>query len=102
MDESRVVPHGSHFARPQSHDGTEDNLTWLHRCTVAPVEYFYIDFGLATSWPGGKETATCQGVRGGGYKDAPELSTGAPYNLFPLDIYQLGQAMLDVIKVGAH
>jgi glucose/arabinose dehydrogenase len=49
MDETHVVPKGSHFGWPESHDGTHYNLTWQHRCTVAPVDYYYIDLGLS-SW----------------------------------------------------
>lgn len=101
MDESRVVPKGSHFARPDSHNGTWPNLTWRYRCKVAPVEYYYIDFGLASWWPGGKGIAHRRGVCGQ-YKDAPELSHTVDYNPFPLDIYQLGKTILEVSRVSGY
>jgi len=97
MDETRVVPKRSHFMRPDGHDGINFNLTWKHRCTVAPVQYFYIDFGLSGWYPQGHESATAVGASGQ-LKDLPEFSTSAPYNLFKLDICQLGRTILEVIQ----
>ena len=99
MDEPRVIPKGSHFGRPDSHDGSGYNLTWLHRCSVAPVDYYYIDFGLSAWYPRGKETARNIGVVGQ-VKTVPELSDTVPYNPFQVDIYQLGHTILKVIEVG--
>jgi hypothetical protein len=99
MDESRVVPKGSHFVFPVSHDGVNYNLRWRHRCTVAPVDYFYIDFGLSMWHPDGHESATAIGVVGQ-LKDIPELSATVPYNPFKLDICQLGRTILEVIEVS--
>ncbi|KAK7063709.1 kinase domain-containing protein [Favolaschia claudopus] len=47
MDESRVVPAGSHFRKPRSHTGIPGIFSWRNRCSVGPVEYYYIDFGLS-------------------------------------------------------
>jgi hypothetical protein len=99
MDETHIVPKGSHFARPESHDGTHYNLTWRHRCTVAPVDYYYIDLGLSSWWPQGPEHAAILGISGQ-YKDVPELSRTVPYNPFKVDIYQLGRTILEVVKVS--
>jgi hypothetical protein len=99
MDETRVVPNGSHFTNPYGHDGVNSNLTWQHRCTVAPVQYFYIDFGLSGRYPEGQDSALAVGVSGQ-LKDLPEFSSSAPYNLFKLDICQLGRTILEVIKVN--
>lgn len=101
MDESRVVPKGSHFGRPYSHDGCGFNLTWRHRCSVAPVDYYYIDFGLSAWYPDGKEDALRIGVVGQ-VKSVPELSATVPYNHFKVDIYQLGYTILEVIEVGTR
>jgi hypothetical protein len=98
MDETRVVPKGSHFSRSFSHDGVYSNLTWRHRCTVAPVNYFYIDFGLS-SWHASHHESDTLGVAGQ-LKNIPELSDTVPYNPFTLDIYQLGRTIMDVIKVS--
>jgi len=99
MDETSVVPKRSHFARTDSHDGVHLNLTWRHRCTVAPVQYFYIDFGLSGYYPHGQESATAFGTMGQ-IKDIPEFATSSPYNLFKLDICQLGRTFLEVIEVS--
>jgi hypothetical protein len=99
MEESRVVPKGSHFKFSSSHDGVNLNLTWQHRCTVAPVRYFYIDFGLSRWHPHGHESAKALGVVGQ-LKDIPELSATVPYNPFKLDICQLGRTILEVIEVS--
>ncbi|KIM71401.1 hypothetical protein PILCRDRAFT_17110 [Piloderma croceum F 1598] len=97
MDASRVVPKGSHFIRDFGHDGVNCNLTWRHRCTVGPVQYFYIDFGLSMWHPHGYESAKALGIVGQ-VKDIPELSDTVPYNPFKLDICQLGRTILKVSK----
>ena len=99
MDESRVVPKGSHFMLPFSQDGVGYNLQWRHRCTVAPVDYFYIDFGLSMWHPDGHDSAAAIGVVGQ-LKDIPELSNTVPYSPFKLDICQLGRTILEVIEVS--
>ena len=99
MDASHVVPKGSHFIHDFGHDGVNCNLTWRHRCVVAPVQYFYIDFGLSMWHPHGHESAKALGVVGQ-IKDIPELSDTVAYNPFKLDICQLGRTVLKVIKVN--
>jgi hypothetical protein len=99
MDESRVVPKGSHFILPSSHNGVSFNLTWKHRCTVEPVQYFFIDFGLSKWYHNGPENATALGVVGQ-LKDIPELSDTVPYNPFKLDICQFGRTILEVMKAS--
>jgi len=98
VDESQVVPKGSHFVFPVSHDGINYNLRWRHRCTVSPVNYFYIDSGLSMWHQDSHESATAIGVVGQ-LKDIPELSATVPYNPFKLDICQLGRTILEVIEV---
>ncbi|KAJ6463457.1 kinase-like domain-containing protein [Mycena sanguinolenta] len=90
MDESRVVPRGSHFSRPNTHTGLNTRIFfWNDRCTVSPVEYYYIDFGLSMYYPNGKETAlNCGTLRT--FPTIPELSLTVPYNPFMVDICQLG------------
>lgn len=100
MDEQRVVPQGSHFAAPKTHNGFKPSLNSRDRCKVAPVSYFYIDFGLSSQWPNGKQTARRLGVVGG--VQAPELSTTVAYNPFPSDIYQLGATLLEVSQVSDY
>ncbi|KAJ6489430.1 hypothetical protein DFH09DRAFT_948109 [Mycena vulgaris] len=39
MDESRVVPAGSHFCAPRTHTGFPGIFSWENRCCVGPVNY---------------------------------------------------------------
>lgn len=100
MDETRVVPKRSHFCHPWTHDGVRANIMWRHRCTVAPVNYFYIDFGLSIWCSEGQEDTAAIGVFGQ-IKEVPELSDTVPYNPFKVDIYHLGYTILDIIKVNS-
>ncbi|KAJ7768511.1 kinase-like domain-containing protein [Mycena metata] len=89
MDESRVIPKGSHFSDPRTHNGFYRLFSWNDRCTVLPVDYYYIDFGLSLYFPDGKDTALyCATLRT--FPNIPELSQDVPYNPFPVDIFQLG------------
>jgi hypothetical protein len=92
-------PPWSHFARPWSHDGTEYNLMWHHRCRVAPVDYHYIDFGLSGCYPYGHDSAFAMGVCGQ-VKTVPGLSDTISYNPFKVDIYQMGYTILEVVSVS--
>ncbi|KAJ6463415.1 kinase-like domain-containing protein, partial [Mycena sanguinolenta] len=90
MDESRVIPRGSHFALPHTHMGAHDQLfSWKNRCTVGPVAYHYIDFGLSLYYQDGKNTAQWTGTLRT-FRNIPELSLTVPYNPFMVDICQLG------------
>ncbi|KAJ7854995.1 kinase-like domain-containing protein [Mycena olivaceomarginata] len=91
MDESRVIPQGSHFARPETHTGIYHHqlFSWNDRCTVSPVKYYYIDFGLSLHFPGGRAGALTDGTLRT-FPTIPELSLTVPYDPFPVDIFQLG------------
>ncbi|KAJ6621023.1 kinase-like domain-containing protein [Mycena sp. CBHHK59/15] len=97
MDESRVVPRGSHFCRPRTHNGFYNLFSWKNRCSVGPVEYYYIDFGLSMYFPDGKDTALTLGTLRT-FKTIPELSLDVPYNPFKVDVFQLGLTMHKIIK----
>ncbi|KAJ7074533.1 kinase-like domain-containing protein [Mycena amicta] len=86
MDESRVVPEGSHFCLPRTHAGLYELFCWNDRCSVGPVDYYYIDFGLSKYFPEAQDVP-----------DIPELSLHIPYNSFPVDIFQLGITMHKLI-----
>ncbi|KAJ7655834.1 kinase-like domain-containing protein [Mycena polygramma] len=96
MDESRVVPRGSHFATPDTHSGYYGLFCWNDRCAVSPVSYYYIDFGLSLHFPNGKDTALHLSTLRT-FPDIPELSQTVPYNPFQVDIYQLGLTMHKLI-----
>ncbi|KAJ7186644.1 kinase-like domain-containing protein [Mycena filopes] len=96
MDESKVVPKGSHFSNPTTHTGLRGVFYWNDRCTVGPVDYFYIDFGLSLHFPNGQDTALHLATLRT-FPDIPELSQTVPYNPFKVDIFQLGLTAHKVI-----
>ncbi|KAJ7666678.1 kinase-like domain-containing protein [Mycena polygramma] len=104
MDESRVIPKGSHFAEPRSHTGFYGLFSWNNRCTVGPSSYFYIDFGLSLYYPNGKDTALHLGTLRT-FRTIPELSQTVPYNPFKVDIFQLGltiRKLIDACSISFH
>ncbi|KAJ7512956.1 kinase-like domain-containing protein [Mycena galericulata] len=96
MDESRVIPKGSHFSNPRTHTGFHNLFSWNNRCTVGPVDYYYIDFGLSLYFPDGKDDALYLATLRT-FPTIPELSQTVPYNPFPVDIFQLGLTMHQLI-----
>ncbi|KAJ7112949.1 kinase-like domain-containing protein [Mycena epipterygia] len=96
MNESQVVPKGSHFSDPRTHTGFYRLFSWNDRCTVDPVHYYYIDFGLSLYFPEGKDTARQLGTLRT-FPTIPELSYNVPYNPFNVDIFQLGLTMHKLI-----
>jgi hypothetical protein len=95
MDESGVVPTGSHFCRPWTRNGMK-KISWHDRCTVAPIRYYYIDFGLSTR----QKDAIALGIFGQ-VKTVPEQSETIPYDPYKADVYQLGYTFLEIIEVRA-
>ncbi|KAJ7172965.1 hypothetical protein C8R43DRAFT_874124 [Mycena crocata] len=98
MDESRVVPNGSHFCKSRTHHGHSSLFSWRNRCSVSPVDYYYIDFELTTHYPIGNDHAEALGNYGSWRKPIPELSASVPYNPFKVDICRLGLTIRDIIK----
>ncbi|KAK7031958.1 kinase domain-containing protein, partial [Favolaschia claudopus] len=96
MDESRVVPTGSHFTSPKSHTGYPGIFSWNNRCSVSPVRYYYIDFGLSMYFRKGRDAALTTGTLRT-FNTIPELSLTVPYNPFKVDIFQLGLTMHKLI-----
>ncbi|KAJ7078432.1 kinase-like domain-containing protein [Mycena belliarum] len=96
MDETRVVPKGSHFSNPRTHTGYYDLFSWNPRCAVGPVDYYYIDFGLSLYFPDGQDTALHLATLRT-FPNIPELSQTVPYNPFKVDIFQLGLTMHKLI-----
>ncbi|CAK5263609.1 unnamed protein product [Mycena citricolor] len=96
MDESEVVPRGSHFAFPDTHEGDLTFFYWRNRCSTGPTRYYYIDFGLSLHFPQGKQSALHTGTLRT-FPTIPELSLDVPYNPFYVDVYQLGLTMQRII-----
>ncbi|KAJ7842695.1 kinase-like domain-containing protein [Mycena leptocephala] len=100
IEESRIIPKGSHWCNPDSHSGFPgDFFSWKNRCSLRPaVQYYYIDFGLSKHFPGGKESARITATLRT-FPMIPELSLTVPYNPFYVDVFQLGLAMSRIIDV---
>ncbi|KAJ7697960.1 hypothetical protein B0H16DRAFT_1839437 [Mycena metata] len=79
MEESRLIPKGSHWCHPDSHTGFSWHFfSWKNRC--------------------GKESARIAGTLRP-FPMIPELSLTVPYNPFYVDIFQFGLAMSRIIDV---
>ncbi|KAJ7051155.1 hypothetical protein C8F01DRAFT_1340619, partial [Mycena amicta] len=98
MDATNVIPHDFHFTFDGTVNGSFASRTrWRDRCSVAPVKYYFIDFGLSDYYEEGLELARDVGILGQD-KTVPELSDTLPYNPFQVDIYQLGNVFIDLSK----
>ena len=93
-----MVPKGSHFCKPKSHDGLKDGLEWKSRWSVRPVQYYFVDFGISVRCAT-KDTKVL-GLMAQD-KSIPELSDSIPYSPFPVDIYELGNVLRECIEVSA-
>lgn len=98
MDHTKVIPKGFHPQAPWSTDGTTVNLKWRPRYSVAPVDYYIIDFGLTTWFRFPGQTSMSTGIFGQD-KTVPELSEIVPYDTYKVDIYQLGRVINMLIEV---
>ncbi|KAJ6478072.1 kinase-like domain-containing protein [Mycena vitilis] len=100
VEESRLIPKGSHWRGVNSHTGFGGHFfSWKKRCCLfPPIRYYYIDFGLSHHFPSGKSSARISGMLRT-FPMIPELSFTVPYNPFYVDIFQLGLAMSRVIDV---
>ncbi|KAJ7019349.1 hypothetical protein C8F04DRAFT_336368 [Mycena alexandri] len=100
MEESRLIPNGSHWCDPTTHSGFHSHFfAWKNRCALHPaVQYYYIDFGLSRHFPAGRKSARMKGTLRT-FPMIPELSLTVPYNPFYVDVFQLGLAMGRLIDV---
>jgi hypothetical protein len=99
MDTSKVIPKGFHFAFWRSHDGVvTKRFEWRERWSVRPIQYYFIDFGLSCHYPAGLTNIRDLGIFGQD-KTVPERSLTVPYDPFKLDIYQLGNVIIQVAEV---
>ncbi|CAA7270064.1 unnamed protein product [Cyclocybe aegerita] len=97
MDISKVMPTGYHFSNWMTEDGRKKPLQWFPRKSVAPVKYYYIDFGLSYRFPSDATSFNLMGVVGQD-KTVPEKFAKAPYDAFKLDIYQLGNVIAELLE----
>lgn len=99
MDVSKIIPKGYHFLDWRTHDGVNLKLDWRDRWSVRPIEYFFIDFGVSYQYPPGL-TGILDTGRYGQDRSVPELSDTVLYDPFKLDIYQLGNVIINVANVS--
>ncbi|KAF7310381.1 Protein kinase domain-containing protein [Mycena chlorophos] len=85
MDASQVIPEGYHFHADWAEEqNLGQHYRWRDRCSVRPVRYYFIDFGLSAYHPHGPGSASQLAVR----------------SIWPgqkLDVYQLGNVFLEVL-----
>ena len=99
VDPSKLCPEGFHFAEPTLQDDFETPSKWLERRSVAPLNYYFVDFEMAEYFPPGTDDRLCLGIYGQ-EKDVPEMSMTIPYDPFKLDVFQLGSAMTHLMEVS--
>ncbi|KAG5728903.1 hypothetical protein E4T56_gene3822 [Termitomyces sp. T112] len=98
MDGSKVIPCGTHFARPHTHDGLSKTFKWRQRWSVRPVQYYYIDFDISRRYPPElKDVDLKEMNRTGQDRTLPEFKMSGPYNPFKADTYQLGNVILKLL-----
>ncbi|TRM61134.1 hypothetical protein BD626DRAFT_406224, partial [Schizophyllum amplum] len=97
MNSDELLPGGFHFASPYCTPAGRYGLVFRDRAEVRPIQYFAVDMGLSSCLPSRRSLVT--GVFGQD-RTVPELSWDIPYDPFKVDIYQLGQVILqDMVNV---
>ncbi|KAJ6498151.1 kinase-like domain-containing protein [Mycena vitilis] len=97
VDATRMIPLGWHFIAPYSHCGTKVGIRSRPRSSVRPVNYYIIDFGLSQEYFVPPEDIRVVGKYGQD-KTVPELSHSVAYNPFKVDVYQLGNVIMELIE----
>ena len=69
------------------------------RRSVAPLEYYFIDFEASVRFTPEEKNPLCVGIFGQEYA-VPELSETVPYNPFMVDVYQLGSIFPRLFKAS--
>ncbi|KAJ6461320.1 hypothetical protein C8R45DRAFT_1028057 [Mycena sanguinolenta] len=98
MDASHVVPRGWHFEAPWTRCGKGEGIKSVPRSTVGPIAYYVIDFGLSDRFFDVRPEDVLDVGKYGQDKTVPELSETVPYNPFKVDIYQLGNVIMELVK----
>ncbi|KAG6897209.1 hypothetical protein C0993_007673 [Termitomyces sp. T159_Od127] len=95
MDASKLIPRGFHPIMNHTHDGVTRGQERLDRASVGPVQYYFIDFGLSAYYPD-EPLETDVGFCGQD-RTVPELLSNKPYDPFKLDVFQLGNAFMEIL-----
>ncbi|KAF6752094.1 hypothetical protein DFP72DRAFT_906092 [Ephemerocybe angulata] len=98
IDSTKIIPGGTHPWDPSSapdgrQEGFKGGPKWRSRWSCRPNHYFVIDFGYS------RKFTTNTGVRllgiYGQDTSVPEMSLTEPYDPFPVDVYHLGNLLLN-------
>lgn len=88
MDASSIYKDGWHPMSPWLARNGTDELCLTRRRSEVEIKYYFIDFGLSTRFPPEKQERLVTGKLG--RIQAPEQTSGLPYDPFKLDVYYLG------------
>ncbi|TDL17193.1 hypothetical protein BD410DRAFT_581799 [Rickenella mellea] len=91
LDATSMYPDGFHPMFQVASRGFKGNRSarYVQRSDARSVKYYFIDFGLSSSFQDHSQTRLVTG-RDCQLKDVPELSNDIPYDPFPVDIFLLG------------
>ncbi|KAJ7348259.1 kinase-like domain-containing protein, partial [Mycena albidolilacea] len=104
MDASRMIPGGFHFLNPLTSDGvnylreyagddSEPHIIKSRTDAGLPVQYYFIDFGLAVRFSSFQTRGLVTGNVGRLRKHIPELSATVPYDPFMVDVRLVGEML---------
>ncbi|TDL15597.1 hypothetical protein BD410DRAFT_902496 [Rickenella mellea] len=91
LDANSMYPDGFHpmfQVAPRGFKG-DSTARYIQRSDARSVKYYFIDFGLSSSFPNNHEPRLVTGMDCL-LNDVPELSNEIPYDPFPVDIFLLG------------
>ncbi|TDL17188.1 hypothetical protein BD410DRAFT_843815 [Rickenella mellea] len=91
LDATSMYPDGFHPMYQVAPRGFKGNSTarYIQRSDAPSVKYYFIDFGLSSSFQDDSQTRLVTG-RDCQLQEVPELSNEIPYDPFPVDIFLLG------------
>ncbi|KAJ7139605.1 kinase-like domain-containing protein [Mycena epipterygia] len=102
MDSSRLIPGGFHFLSACTSDGVNYLYPGANdshpgvmktRSMAAPMQYYYIDFGLSVHFPTFEARQLVTGECGQLRKHVPEISDTIPYDAFKADVRLVGEML---------
>ncbi|KAG6379504.1 hypothetical protein JVT61DRAFT_9995 [Boletus reticuloceps] len=88
MDASNLYNDGWHPMNTWLARNGRDEICLSRKRSEAEIKYYFIDFGLSTQFPPEQHDRLVTGELG--RIQAPEQSSGLPYDPFKLDVYYLG------------
>ncbi|TDL14245.1 hypothetical protein BD410DRAFT_903095 [Rickenella mellea] len=91
LDATSMYPDGFHAMYQVATRGFkgDSSARYIQRSDARSVKYYFIDFGLSSSFQDSHEPRLVTGMDCQ-LKDVPELSNEIPYDPFPVDIFLLG------------